>query len=127
MTLRVLVVDESPHVGDVLVSALEREGCRATIARDPTEALRLSHTLHPNLIAIEMGARVDHGFVTELVKDVQLQETAFIIIVPSRRGVPQAITARALRVFEKPFYPAEVVATAVEALNPTPTRAQQAS
>ena len=59
MSLKVLVVDESPYVGDVLVSAFEREGCRASIARDRNEALHLSRSLQPDLITVEVGHEVD--------------------------------------------------------------------
>jgi CheY-like chemotaxis protein len=115
--LRVLVVDESPYVGPVLVSALEREGCRASIARDRAEAIHLSRSLRPDLITVELGPELDSAFVTQLVCDARLRETPFIVIAPSARGVPAAVADRAVRVFEKPFYLSEVVATTLETLS----------
>jgi DNA-binding NtrC family response regulator len=117
VTLQVLVVDESPYVGDVLVSAFEREGCRASIARDRVSALHLSQTLKPDLITVEVGSRMDAHFVQQLVHDIHLQNTAFIVIAPDKRGVPSAVADRALKVFEKPFYLSDVVDTTMEALS----------
>jgi DNA-binding response OmpR family regulator len=114
--LQVLVVDESPYVGDVLVSAFEREGCHASIARDRTAALQLSQSLRPDLITVELSPKLDAHFVEQLVDHKELSETAFIVITPSKRGVPPAIADRAVRIFEKPFYLSEVVATTMEAL-----------
>jgi CheY-like chemotaxis protein len=114
--LQVLVVDESPYVGEVLGSALEREGCQASIARNRGQALHLSRSLHPDLITIEVGKEVDANFVSQLVSDAQLSDTPFILITPSARRVPRAIADRAVRVFEKPFYLSEVVETTMQTL-----------
>jgi CheY-like chemotaxis protein len=126
VSLKVLVVDESPYVGDVLVSAFEREGCRASIARDRAQALLLSRSLQPDLITVEVGREVDSSFVSQLVSDVKLQATAFIVIAPTKRGVPPDVADRAVRVFEKPFYLSEVVDITLATLN-SPTTVRRAS
>jgi DNA-binding response OmpR family regulator len=114
--VQVLVVDESPYVGDVLVSALEHEGCRASIARDRAQALSLSRSLRPDLITVELGPDLDGSFIAELVDEAAPKNAKLIVIAPSARGVPPAIADRAVRVFEKPFYLSEVVATTIQTL-----------
>ena len=106
-------MDESPSVGDVLVSAFEREGCQASVARDRASALQLCRALRPDLITVEVGQKLDAHFIAQLLSDT---DSAFIVITPNSRGLPPDLTDRAVKVFEKPFYLSEVVATTLQAL-----------
>ena len=108
--LRILVVDASPYLGDVLVSALEHEGCSAAVARNAAQALHLSWTLSPDLITVDLGRAFDDHFVA------RLPSIPLILIAPSFRNVSPGLTERAARVFEKPFYLSEVVAATLETL-----------
>jgi DNA-binding response OmpR family regulator len=113
MGLSILVVDESPHLGDVLVSALEHEGCAATVARSAAEALQLVRELEPDLITVDLGAA---GEITpDLVGHLQGQGVPLILIAPNA-GDPQVRDLSATRVFGKPFYLSQVVAAVLETL-----------
>src|SRR5215210_6815833 len=102
---RILVVDESPHLGDVLCSALEGEGCRAVAARTPTEALRLVRSLAPDLVTIDLG--LDGAINSDLVARMSLRLVPLIVIVPNARDIPPVVAHHAVRIFEKPFYPSD--------------------
>jgi CheY-like chemotaxis protein len=111
--LSILVVDESPHLGDVLVSALEQEGCAAAVARSAAEALQLARELEPDLITVDLGA--DGDITPDLVGHLRLQGVPLILIAPNA-GDPQLKELSATRVFGKPFYLSQVVAAVLEAL-----------
>ena len=111
---RILVVDESPHLGDVLCSALEGEGCRAEAARTPTEALRLLRSFAPDLVTIDVG--LDGAINSDLVARMSLRQVPLIVIVPQARDISAEIADHAVRVFEKPFYPSHVVAAVLDTL-----------
>ena len=111
--LSILVVDESPYLGDVLVSALEREGCAATVARSAAEALQLARELEPDLITIDLGPAGD--ITPDLVGHLRLQGVPLILLVPNAAD-PQLRELSATRVFGKPFYLSQVVAAVLETL-----------
>ena len=111
--LSILVVDESPHLGDVLVSALEHEGCAATVARSAAEALQLARELEPDLITVDLGP--DGDITPDLVGHLRLTDVPLILIAPNA-GDPQLRELSATRVFGKPFYLSQVVTAVLETL-----------
>ncbi len=111
--LSILVVDESPYLGDVLVSALEHEGCAATVARSAAEALQLVRELEPDLITVDLGP--DGDITPNLVGHLRLTGVPLILIAPNA-GDPQLRELSARRVFGKPFYLSQVVAAVLETL-----------
>jgi CheY-like chemotaxis protein len=113
----VLVVDESPYLGDVLMSALEREGCAVAAARTRAQALHLADTLAPDLITIDLGGHggIDADLVARLIDDPRRRTVPMIVIAPNVRDFPSAT-----RVFGKPFYVSEVVSAVLEILSPDP-------
>jgi CheY-like chemotaxis protein len=111
--LSILVVDESPYLGDVLVSALEHEGCVAAVARSATEALQLARELEPDLITVDLGA--DGDITPDLVGRLRSHGVPLILIAPNA-GDPQLERLSATRVFGKPFYLSQVVAAVLETL-----------
>jgi DNA-binding response OmpR family regulator len=111
--LSILVVDESPYLGDVLVSALEREGCAATVARSAAEALQLARDLEPDLITVDLGP--DGEITPDLVGHLSRRRVPLILIAPNA-GDPQLRELSAARVFGKPFYLSDVVAAVLVAL-----------
>lgn len=109
----ILVVDESPYLGDVLVSALEHEGCAATVARSAAEALHLARVLEPDLITVDIGP--DGEITPDLVGHLTVQGVPLILIAPNA-GDPQLRELSATRVFGKPFYLSHIVAAVLETL-----------
>jgi CheY-like chemotaxis protein len=116
LALSILVVDESPYLGDVLVSALEHEGCAATVARSAAEALQLARELEPDLITVDLGP--DGDITPDVVGHLTLQGVPLILIAPNA-GDPQLSQLSATRVFGKPFYPSRVAAAVLETLGRT--------
>jgi twitching motility two-component system response regulator PilH len=108
--LHILVVEDSPQLGDILVGALEHEGCAASLARTSSQALQLARRLEPDLITLDLGqpGRVDADTVRTLRADPLTREIPLIVIASPARGLPLA-DPHIARVFSKPFYVAEVV------------------
>lgn len=110
----ILIVDQSPYLGDVLLSALEREGCAAAVARNAAEALQLVRELEPDLITVDLGHEGD--ITADLVGHLRRYGVPLILIAPNASD-PQLRALSAARVFGKPFYPSEIVTAVLEALD----------
>ena len=55
MTTQILVVDDDPHIREVICFALDDAGYASTVARDGLEALSLFARLDPDLIILDVG------------------------------------------------------------------------
>jgi CheY-like chemotaxis protein len=114
--LTILVIDSSRYLGDVLVSALEADGCAAVVARSASQALQFAPSLSPDLITIDIDP--DSDVDAELAQRLS-GSAPLIVITESARHLPAWVTERAARVFEKPFYLAAVVAAVLDTLGRT--------
>src|SRR5206468_9670624 len=63
-TPRILVVEDSPSVGAILMCAFEQEGCTTTLARSGAQAIELARHWQPDLIALDLG--LGHDVVATL-------------------------------------------------------------
>jgi two-component system OmpR family response regulator len=52
---RILVVDDEPHIREVICFALDRAGMTTSTARDGAEALHLFTQSQPDLIILDIG------------------------------------------------------------------------
>lgn len=52
---RILVVDDDPHIRDVICFALEKAGMATEIARNGSEALKLAELRNPDLVVLDVG------------------------------------------------------------------------
>ncbi|HEV7662824.1 MAG TPA: response regulator [Chloroflexota bacterium] len=110
----VLVVDETPSLGDVLANALERECCAAQVAASTSHALALARERKPDLIIINLVSPSD--LLGPLTADPRLRGTPVILIAAGPHETECTTSASVVRVFSKPFYLSDVVAAAIEAL-----------
>ena len=109
---RILVIEDSRLVGDILTCALEQEGCTAIVARTAAQGIDLAQRLQPDLILADLGVGGDVvARLSHVVADVPI-----IVISAAGRNLGDCETGRAARVFGEPFYPSEVVAAAMDAL-----------
>ena len=55
MASRILVVDDDPHIRDVICFALEKAGLAALTAQDGAEAIRRFDSDKPDLVILDIG------------------------------------------------------------------------
>jgi DNA-binding response OmpR family regulator len=113
-TCRVLVVDESPYLGDVLASALEREACHVAVARTPAHALQLASSSLPDVIIVDLAQRSECDLLARLSGDRALSRVPVVLISTDPVAARRRSGERVSRVFGKPFYMSEVVAAVLE-------------
>jgi CheY-like chemotaxis protein len=114
MSGRVLVVDDSVVIRDLITVNLELEGLEVVGCGDGEEALRMVHEIHPDVITMDVVMPRLNGLDTaeRLRAD---PETAHIpiVVVTARAGQADLDRARDIGVegyLTKPFEPAELVA-----------------
>lgn len=117
--IRVLVVDDSPTVRELLVGIFQRdpELHVVGVARDGQEAVQLTARLHPDVITMDIRMPRMDGF--QATKRIMQQTPTPIVVVSASVESEElkitfnAIRAGALTVVEKPTGPAD---TAYEAI-----------
>lgn len=110
---RILVIEDSRLVGEILTCALEQEGCTAVVARTAAQGIDLAQRLQPDLILADLGVG---GDVIVGLSRVVAADVPIIVLSAAGRNLGECGTARVARVFGEPFYPSEVVAAAMDAL-----------
>lgn len=112
--MRVLVVDDSAVIRDLITVNLELEGLEVVGCADGEEALRLVREVHPDVITMDVVMPRLNGLdaAERLRAD---PETAHIpiVVVTARAGQADLDRAREIGVegyLTKPFEPAELVA-----------------
>ena len=55
MAHQILVVDDDPHIREVICFALEKAGMKAITAKDGAEALVSSEKHKPDLVVLDIG------------------------------------------------------------------------
>jgi CheY-like chemotaxis protein len=111
--LRVLVVDDNLDAAELLVESLRSMGYRAEHAADGPEALRLAHTLRPDVALLDIGLPVMDGY--ELARHLQKQPGLGAVRLIAVTGYGQESDRRRSRAagfaghLVKPIHLAEVV------------------
>jgi len=116
---RVLVIEDSQPVGEILRCALEQEGCFVLLARTAQRGLELACRLGPDAIVLDLGGACDDvAAVFCGLGGAPATRKVPIVALSARVGdIAPALGAQVARVFGEPFYPAEVVAAVLEALD----------
>jgi DNA-binding response OmpR family regulator len=109
--VRVLVIDDSHSMGEVLASALEEEGCTVLVARSVQDGLALARHSQPEVITM----RTRSCGLAGLADDEAV------------RGVPIIALGRGIggaeRVIGEPFYVRDVVSAVFDVVKgPTTVR-----
>ncbi|MFW6154792.1 MAG: response regulator [Planctomycetota bacterium] len=114
MALKVVVVDDEPHIRHVIALKMQKNGFEVLTAADGEEALDLVTQEQPDLLITDYQMPVMSGL--DLCRELRRQdETAHIpILMLTARGFDLSDQEREasgiLHLMSKPFSPAEVLA-----------------
>lgn len=111
MPHRILVVDDEPHIREVICFALDRAGMSTTTARDGTEALARFAVCHPDLIILDIGMPETDGL--EVCRQVRKNSDVPILFLSARDDEIDRVLGLELGgddYVTKPFSPRELVA-----------------
>ena len=111
MPKTILVVDDDPHVREVVTFALEKAGMKTVSAQDGAEALRMVGTDAPSLIVLDVNMPEMDGL--EVCKQVRKSSQIPILFLSSRDDEIDRIIGLEIGgddYVTKPFSPRELVA-----------------
>ncbi|WP_245973953.1 response regulator [Bosea caraganae] len=108
---RILVVDDDPHIRDVICFALEKAGMATEIARNGSEALKLAELRVPDLIVLDIGMPELDGL--EVCRRLRRTSEVPILFLSARSDEIDRILGLEMGgddYVTKPFSPRELVA-----------------
>jgi two-component system OmpR family response regulator len=111
MTQRILVVDDEPHIRDVICFALERAGMSSTTARNGTEAMMAFHRGNLDLVVLDIGMPEMDGL--EVCRQIRKHSGLPILFLSARDEEIDRILGLEIGgddYVAKPFSPRELVA-----------------
>lgn len=111
MSSRILVVDDEPHIRDVIAFALERAGMVVTSARDGGEALIAWRRYAPDLIVLDIGMPERDGL--DVCRTIRKTSEVPILFLSARDEEVDRIIGLEIGgddYVTKPFSPRELVA-----------------
>ena len=111
MAKKILVVDDDPHIREVVMFALEKAGMKVLQAADGKEALQLAQTASPDLIVLDISMPELDGL--EVCRQLRKTDDTPILFLSSRDEEIDRIIGLELGgddYVTKPFSPRELVA-----------------
>ncbi len=120
MNQLVLIVDDDPHIRDIVSFALEQAGFRVTEAGDGRQGLEQFNKLQPDLLVLDIMMPELDGL--ELCKELRKTSTTPIIFLTAMSDEVDSIIALELGgddYLTKPFSPRQLVARARAVLRRT--------
>ena len=111
MAYRILVVDDEPHIRDVICFALEREGMATSTARNGTEAMMAFRRGNVDLVVLDVGMPDMDGL--EVCRQIRRTSALPILFLSARDEEIDRILGFELGgddYVTKPFSPRELVA-----------------
>jgi two-component system OmpR family response regulator len=111
MAQRILVVDDEPHIRDVICFALERAGMAPTTARNGTEAMMAFHRGNIDLIILDIGMPDMDGL--EVCRQIRKTSGLPILFLSARDEEIDRVLGLEIGgddYVTKPFSPRELVA-----------------
>ncbi len=108
---KILVVDDDPHIVDVIGFALEKAGHHATSAKDGAEAIKAFHAQSPDLIILDVGLPEMDGL--EVCRQLRKTSEVPILFLSARDEEIDRILGLEIGgddYVTKPFSPRELVA-----------------
>src|SRR6266542_881022 len=120
----VLVVEDDPALGEVIVSAMREEGLDARLASDGDEAMRLVDEFEPSCIVLDLMMPRRDGFsvLRELRSDGRITKMP-VVVVTAMFGLSERNYATELGAADyvtKPFELDDLVGRVRALINPTP-------
>ncbi len=111
MAHRILVVDDDPHIREVICFALEKADMQAIIAKDGAEALTVFASQNPDLIVLDIGMPEMDGL--EVCRELRKTSNIPILFLSARDEEIDRILGLEIGgddYVTKPFSPRELVA-----------------
>jgi len=111
MAYRILVIDDEPHIRDVICFALEREGMATSTARNGTEAIMAFRRGNVDLVVLDIGIPDMDGL--EVCRQIRRTSALPILFLSARDEEIDRILGFELGgddYVTKPFSPRELVA-----------------
>ena len=111
LTQRILVVDDDPHIRDVICFALRKAGMTAEIARDGAEALATFQAGAPDLVVLDVGMPEMDGL--EVCRRIRMTSDTPILFLSARDEEIDRVLGLEIGgddYVTKPFSPRELVA-----------------
>ena len=108
---RILVVDDDPHIRDILCFALEKAGMSVRVARDGEEALACFAETRPDLVVLDIGMPRMDGL--EVCRNIRKTSETPILFLSARDEEIDRVLGLELGgddYVTKPFSPRELVA-----------------
>ena len=120
----ILVVEDDPTLGDVMLTALKDEGLDAKLAHDGDEAMRDVDDLSPSLMVLDLMMPKRDGFsvLRELRADGRISNLP-VIVVTAIFGMSERLYATELGAADyvtKPFELDDLVGRVRALISPTP-------
>ena len=121
----ILIVEDDPLIGEVLMLRLESAGYRTTWVKDGAAALNRVGEVKPKLVVLDLGLPVIDGFqvLTILRRNILYRDLPIIVLTArhSAEDVKKAVTLGASDYLGKPF-DAEVLQRRIERLLKPPAQ-----
>ena len=124
---RILIVEDEPHIVELVRYNLVQEGFQVSVAYDGAEALRKAKEDDPELVILDLMLPYVDGL--EVCRQIRRESSVPILMLTARDGEQQRVVGLELGADDyvtKPFSPPELVAR-VRAIPGTSTAAATAS
>ena len=108
--IKILVVEDEPNVGDVIVLYLKRAGFQVELVNDGCKAVEISETIKPDLIILDIMLPCMDGW--NVIKQIRENKDTPIIVLTARQEENDRIAGLELGADDyvvKPFSPQELV------------------
>jgi DNA-binding response OmpR family regulator len=109
---RILVVDDEPHITDVVSAYLLRDGHEVSTATDGDEAFELARSARPDLIVLDVGLPGRSGF--DVVRDLRAEGLdSAVVMLTARDELIDRVAGLEMGADDyvtKPFEPRELLA-----------------
>jgi CheY-like chemotaxis protein len=115
---RILVVEDSDEIRELLGFVLEAEGYQVVALEDGREVVETARQQQPVLITLDLALPGKDGWaiVRELQEDDQTRDIPILVISAYTRELDAPLRRRVARVISKPFYITQVVSEVEEIL-----------
>lgn len=115
---RILVVEDSDEIRELLGFVLEAEGYQVSALEDGREVVETARQMQPVLITLDLALPGKDGWaiVRELQEDDQTRDIPILVISAYTRELDAPLRRRVARVISKPFYITQVVSEVEEIL-----------
>ena len=116
---RILVVEDSDEIRELLGLVLEAEGYQVVALEDGRDVVSTARDMRPALITLDLALPGKDGWaiVRELQEDAETNDIPILVISAYTRDLDAPLRRRVARVISKPFYITQVVSEVEDILS----------